>query len=164
MSPRSAYQRALSRFIPDRAALVALALVLALSACGGSDVVGPDAAITPLVGDWNATELVLTNSTNAGVTVDLVEQGATFSLNVQPSGQYTAILVFALQSQTEVGQIQVDGNQITLSPTVPAGQPSTSGTYSLTGDVLVVDGVTEFDFNRDGTPEPASVHFRLLRQ
>jgi len=148
---------------PGRHALLTAVLVLA-AACGDDATVGPDPELAPLVGDWEATELVLANVANPSVAPDLIELGATFDLNVQPSGQYTAILVFSLQSQTEIGQVEVDGDRLTLRPTVPPGQPPTTGTFSIQGDQLTLDGSTEFDFNMDGTPEPASAHFEFVRR
>ncbi len=139
-------------------------LVTLLGACGGDDAVGPDPELQALVGDWDATELILAATVNPDLNVDLIQEGATFDLNIQPSGQYTAILVYAGQDQTEIGQVEVDGNRLTLTPTVPADQPETTGTYSLQGNVLTLDGSTEFDFNFDGTPDPATVHFELVRE
>ncbi len=120
--------------------------------------------IAPLVGDWSATAVVLTNVANPTVRPDLIEIGATFDLNVQPSGQYTAILVVAVQSSTEIGQIRVSGSEFTLVPTFPPGQPGTSGTFSVTADRLILDGTTEFDFNLDGSPEAALAHFEFARK
>lgn len=133
------------------------------SACGG-DPLEVDPALAPLVGDWEATTLTVTNVDNPAVSPDLIELGAAFDLNVQPSGQYTAILVFSLQSSTEIGQISVSGSEVTLRPAFPAGQEPTTGTFSVTPTTLVIDGSTRFDFNLDGTSEPALAHFELVRK
>lgn len=138
--------------------------VLAVAACGGEDPLGPDAALEPFVGDWKATSLVLTNIANPSVAPDLVELGATFTINIQPSGAYTAILIFQEQSQTEIGQVSVSGSNITLQREFPSPE-TTAGVYEFSdADHLTIDGDTEFDFNLDGTPEPALVHFELERQ
>lgn len=141
--------------------MVAAAVLLA--GCG-DDPVTVDAGIEALVGDWEATALIVSSVDNPTVRPDLIELGASFDLNVQPSGQYTAILVFALQSSTEIGQISVSGSEVTLRPTFPPGQPATTGTFSVSGNALVIDGATEFDFNLDGTSEPALAHFELVRK
>lgn len=142
---------------------VATVLVVSGTACG-EDPLAPDVGIEALVGDWEATSLTLTNVANPTVRPDLIELGATFDLNVQPSGQYTAILVFNLQSSTEIGQISVSGGEVTLRPSFPPGQPATTGTYSVTPTTLIIDGSTRFDFNLDGTPEPALAHFEMVRK
>ncbi len=153
-----AFVRRLPRF------LASLGLAFALASCGGAEVVGPDAALAELVGDWDATVLEITNVANPTQVADLIEAGATFTLNVQPSGQYTAVLVFQSQPLTEIGQITVDGNRITLNPSTPAGQPPTTGTYQVQGDRFILDGDTEFDFNLDQTPEEARAHFEFMRR
>ncbi len=142
---------------------VVLALGLLVAGCS-EDAVAPADEVAALVGDWEATSLIVTNVANPAIAPDLIELGASFTLNVQPSGQYTAILVVALQSSTEIGQIRVSGPNVTLQPTFPPGQSATSGTFSLNNGVLTIDGNTEFDFNLDGTPEPARAHFELVRK
>lgn len=143
-------------------AFVSLALLVA--ACGGDDILEPDPALAPFLGDWDGTSLVLTSVANPDVHPDLIELGATFALNVQPSGQYTAILLFAGQSQTEIGQLEVSGSTLTLRRDFPSSSTSTA-TYSFpNSDRLVLDGDSEFDFNLDGTPEPARVHMEFDRR
>lgn len=141
-----------------------LGLALLAAAACGDETVSADPALAALVGDWEATSLVVTNVANPAVAPDLIDLGATFDLNVQPSGQYTAILIVALQSSTEVGQISVSGASVTLRPTFPPGRAATTGTYELSGDALLIQGTTEFDFNLDGTPEPALARFELIRK
>lgn len=138
-------------------------LVVVLGACR-DEAVAPDQSLEPFWGDWAASSLVVTSVADPAVSPDLVELGATFDLNVQPSGQYTAILVFAQQSATEIGQLSVSGSNFTLRPTFPPGQPSTVGVWARSGDVLTLDGSTRFDFNLDGTPEAALARFVLVRQ
>ena len=58
--------------------------------------------------------------------------------------------------------MEVWGNEITLCPTIPPDAEATVGTFSTNANGFEVDGVTQFDFNQDGTPESALVHFRLV--
>ena len=138
---------------------MALLLMLFLLGCG-DDATGPDPQLTPFVGDWSATELVLTSVANPDVASDLIELGANFKLNVQPSGQYTAILIVAMQTSTEIGRVTISGNTLTLSRNFPTPS-TTTGVYQFFGSDFVLDGETEFDFNLDGTAEAARVHFRF---
>lgn len=139
------------------------AVVLLAAACGGDDGTSVDPDLQALAGDWNATELVLTSVANPEVAPDLIQLGADFSLNVQPSGQYTAILIYAGNSATAIGTIRLSGDVLTMAQTFP-DTLTTSGTYELTGDVLILDANTEFDFNLDGEDEPALGHFRFVRE
>ena len=141
-----------------------VALALTLGACGDDSGTSVDAAVAPFVGDWEAQALVITSIANPEVAPDLVELGATFTLNVQPSGQYTGILIYLGQAQTEIGTISVSGSTLTLQRTFPSAE-TTPGTFQFLGDDrFTLDGDTEFDFNLDGSPEPASAHFDMVRQ
>ena len=140
------------------AILCLLSVGLVLGACS-DDGTGP-AELQPLVGTWQATELTLTNLANPDTSVDLIEQGATFTLSILATGQYSASLVIFGQPSQEVGSVSVSGNQITIAPN---GGSSTTGTWILQGNTVIVDGDTEFDFNVDGIPEAATVHMELIR-
>jgi hypothetical protein len=122
----------------------------------------PDPAVEPFVGDWEASEFVVTNLADPDQTVDVTD-GGSFTLNVQPSGQYTAILDFP-DSPTpgvEQGRLTVVGNSVRLSPLV--GDPITSA-YAFEGsDRLVLDGPTAFDWNRDGELDASTAHIVLER-
>ncbi|MEX2465816.1 MAG: hypothetical protein WD995_02835 [Gemmatimonadota bacterium] len=143
-----------------------LILAVVLSAgCGGAEptgIVEPDPEVEPFVGDWEASEFTVTNSADTTDPFDVTE-GGSFTINVQPSGQYTAILEFPELPTpvVEVGQMSVVGNSITLRP--QGGTPATSSYEFQGSDRLTLDGPTEFDFNRDGTPEPGEAHIVLQR-
>jgi len=144
---------------------LALLLVLAVAAaCGGEDPgVIVDPLVSPLVGDWSATAMVVTSVANPDVHPDLIKLGATFTLNVQPSGQYTAILIYAEKSSTEIGFLSVSGNVVTMTRSFPDTE-TTTAIFALSGSRLTLDGDTDFDFNLDGTPEPALAHFELEKR
>lgn len=139
-------------------------LALLLSACGDGPLEA-DPALAPFVGNWRATSLVLTSPVAPDISVDIVELGSTFDLNIQPSGQYTAVLVFANQAQTEIGRISLSGaSTVILTREFPTPSREIS-TFLFEGpDRLILDGDTEFDFNLDGTTEPALAHFELQRR
>jgi hypothetical protein len=107
--------------------------------------------------------MVITSVANPDVSPDLIQLGATFSLNVQPSGQYTAILIYAEQASTEIGVLSVSGNVVTMTRSFPNVATSTA-LFVLEGSHLTLDGDTDFDFNLDGTTEPALAHFELTKQ
>ncbi len=138
-------------------------LVAVLAACSGKTSTESNDAVAPFVGDWTAVSLVLTSQANPQISPDLIVLGATFTIHVEPSGQYTAILLYSGQSQTEIGNVEVSGETVTLRRTYPSAS-TTAGVYSFNGDHLILDGETEFDFNQDGTPEQALVHFDLVKQ
>jgi hypothetical protein len=142
---------------------VLLLAVLLTTACSGGKSTEPDTAIAQFVGDWVAQSLVLTSQANPAISGDIIQLGATFTLNVQPSGQYTAILLYAGQSLTEIGTLDVSGTTVTLHQTFPSASTS-AGVFSFAGGHLIIDANTEFDFNQDGTAEPALAHFDLVKK
>ncbi len=127
-----------------------------------SDGVTPDPSVASLVGDWTADSLVLTSVANPDVSVELIATGATFALNVQPSGLYTAILISGRTSSTEIGWLSTSGAAITLRRTFPSPD-STTGTYAQSGDRLTIDGQTDYEFVH-GVKEAADEHLVLLKQ
>jgi hypothetical protein len=106
--------------------------------------------------------MVVTSVANPDVSPDLIQEGATFDLNVQPSGQYTASLIFLQQVSTEIGFVSVSGSTVTLKRDFPTKSTSTA-TYRFQGSLLILDGASEFDFNLDGEPEAATAHIELQR-
>ena len=142
-----------------------IVLAVVLSSCGDDEPFAPDASLAAFVGDWRATSLVLASPAAPYISVDLIDIGSSFVLNIQPSGHYTAIMVFASQGQTEIGQISLSGaSTVILAREFPTPRQDIS-TFVFEGpDHLILDGDTEFDFNLDGTLEPALSHFDLRRQ
>jgi len=142
-----------------RAAGVGLVAV-GLGACG-TEPTGPDPAIEPFVGTWDAVVFTVTGDAPPNEVADLLQLG-NFWISVQPSGQYTATLEW-LGGFAEIGQLSVqNSNTLTLDAT---NAPPAASTYVFaTADSLVLDGATEFDFNLDGTDEAAQAHMELVRR
>ena len=150
-----------------------LMLAFTAGACGGSGTgIEPpeeDPAVEPFVGRWDADSLVV-SSTNDTTVVNLIEIGGAFTLNVEPSGQYTATLAFAatdslgIEPFVEIGQMTVGDGFITLRPQTPPGAPASSEYTFLADDLLRLEGPTEFDFNLDEEPDPATLLIVLQRQ
>ena len=139
-------------------------LSLSFLGCGDPVATGPDPLIEPFVGDWAATAFVLTSSVSDQVSIDLIQLGGTFDLNIQPSGSYTAILVYAGLGQTEIGTISVTAATVALNREFPTRKNEVSA-YQFVGDtVLILDGDTEFDLDFDGQADPTLAHFELLRK
>ena len=141
--------------------MVAL-VVLTQQACT-SDSVSPDPSVQDLVGDWEATALVLTSVANPAISADLIAQGATFTLNVQPSGHYTAILISGGAGGAELGVLSVSGNAISLRTTYPPPADTATGTFSLSGNTLTIDAETEYEF-LNGLKELANEHVELVKK
>lgn len=149
--------------LTQRAFVLLIALSIGCGSDGGDSSVGPD-AVSPagvLVGSWTASILVLTNKANEQQSGDIVAQfGAVFTMDVQQSGRYLAILSAFGQSSSESGTLTVSGTLLTMRRKLPSEQTSVSE-ISVMGADIVIDGDTDFDFNQDGTLEPARLHMVL---
>ena len=141
-------------------------IVSDITACGGSGggTDGPDPAIQPFVGTWDATVFTVTNLADTTVVADLVANGS-FDIVITASGIYTATLVFGeLGPVVEIGQLTVTENFMTLTPTGANPCPAASEFTFTADDYVVLDGPTCFDFNLDGTQEDAEAHLELQRR
>lgn len=143
-----------------RAAATALAFFVA--ACGGDDATGPSADVDILVGDWSAIELTVINDADPSQTADLIETGATFTINVQESGQYTATLTFLGFPSTEIGFLRIDGDEIVFTREFPSADTSRA-TFRISGNRITLEGDTEFDFDGDSQGDPATLRSVLER-
>ena len=136
--------------------------VLTLGAIGcQGDPTGPEFNPDFMVGDWLAESLAMTSVANPDLTVELDTLGAVFTLSVQPSGRYTAILEGFGQSSSEFGRLTVDGAYVVLMPESPAG-PESRALWERLGESVILEGESDYDFNLDGTTEPATLRQVLI--
>jgi hypothetical protein len=147
-----------------RSHLLALAGILVATACG-NDPLGPQDDLAFLVGDWEAVRFLITPLELPNQSFDLVAEGATFKLNVQPSGQYTARLtVPGLGASPELGTITVEGDELIFNRTVPGPPTESRATFVLLGpDRLVFAGPSELSLSGDGSPDPVTVEVEIQR-
>lgn len=140
-------------------------VLLTVGACGGDDSTGPPEedpdAIAPFVGTWDAEVFTVTSDADPSIVADLMENGS-FTINVQPSGTYTATLTFGGIPLVEIGEISVQGDFIILLPN--GGEPATSSYEFVRSDYVRLEGPTEFDFNLDGELDPAQAFIELQRR
>ncbi len=144
----------------------------AIGACGGSTTELPTdpPEIEPFVGTWDAEVFRVRSDADTTIVADLIDIGGDFTLNVQPSGQYTAQLSFTatdslgIQPFVEIGEMSVTEGFVTLRPTVPPGSPASSAFTFVREDFLRLEGPTEFDFNLDEEPDPAQLLAELQRR
>ncbi len=145
----------------------ALWLAFLLIGCGGGgDTTGPTSPQSGpdfMVGDWIVESMVVTSLANPDVAPDIVAPplNATFTLTMQPSGRYTAILSGYGQSSSESGTLAVEGSEIVFHRQLPTTGESRAN-WERDGSAVIFFGATDFDFNLDGTTEPASLRTVIL--
>ena len=138
--------RASLRSVP--AAFFLLPLTLACSDSGTA----PNPELVPLAGVWEAQVLRVPDPANPDDLIDLVPEGASYTLSILSTGQFTAVFDLLLVQGFETGTVTVYRDEITLTPFGPPGSVM-SGNWMLQGDVLFVDAVRSLDIDGDGNPE-----------
>ena len=108
--------------------------------------------LVPLAGVWEAQVLKVPDPANQDQDIDLIPEGASYTLSIISTGQFTAVFDLLLVQGLETGTVSVYQDQITLTPVSPPGDVM-SGTWTLQGDILYVDAVRSLDIDGDGTQE-----------
>jgi hypothetical protein len=117
--------------------------------------------VAPFVGTWDAVVFTVTADEPPNTVVDVLGLGP-FWIHVEPSGSYQAVLEF-MNVAPELGQLTVLSSSVLILDATDA-DPAPSSYVFATPDSLILDGATDFDFNVDGTPEPAQAHIELVRR
>jgi hypothetical protein len=135
---------------------LALLLLLPLG-CGDE---GPDDELTyaELAGTWSLFSLVFTSDANPATTFDFRAAGGSGSLIFEADTTFLLILVPDPGSPTEsvTGPVDLEGSTVVLTDEADPDLPLLTG--SVEGNRLTLDTENaEYDFDGDGTEEPARV-------
>jgi hypothetical protein len=116
--------------------------------------------LVPLAGVWEAQVLKVPDPANPDELIDLVLEGASYTLSILSTGQFTAVFDLLLVQGFEAGTVSVYQDEITLIPISPPGSVM-SGTWFLQGEVLFVEAVRSLDIDGDGVQEviPIQIEF-----
>ena len=142
--------------------LLLLLPALLFIACGDDDPTGP--VNDDLVGTWDATVIQLTSVADPGEAVELVSQGATGRLVLQADGGF-GLSVGVPGEPTEFGNGDWSSTDVL---TLDFGEGDIQGTWQfdvdLNGNTLRLTGAdTEWDFDDDGSEDPAKLNLTLVR-
>lgn len=145
-----------------RRLLFATMMPLLATGCIDNTVDPELAEVDFLVGSWESTEMTMISEEDPQQTVDLMAAfGAAFTFSVEPSGRYTAILELGDGSRLdETGSLEVEGDSLVFTPDVLAEYQSHFEVVN-DGQLLILDGPGEFDFDGDLDAEPAILHLEL---
>lgn len=116
-----------------------------------------------LIGNWGASNYIFTNTANPLEQVDIIQLGITLLLNIQSNGTYTSTMTFPNDPpETETGTVNFQNNIVTVNP--PGDDPFAM-TYVLVDSILTFMRTdSEFDFDDDGTDEPATETIIFVKQ
>lgn len=131
--------------------LIGIPMLTFVAACGDATGVQPE----DLAGTWRSTTFEFTSKADPSLKADLAAQGVVVTFEIRSDGAITITQTEGGNTSTDSGTISVTGNAVTI---VSNGDPA-SGTIERDGDTLTLnltDG-PEFDFDGDGSEEPATV-------
>lgn len=149
---------------PLRRSFAAACAMLTVLACSDDNGVSPNPDIAFMVGDWEAVTFTIVPE-GGGEGLDLIAEGGAFTLNVQPSGQYTAILTIpgVPPPPPELGMLSVEGDELLFHRTTPP-QVTSRTTYERLGDGHVqFSGPSQVDLDGNGTPEIITLDVEIVR-
>lgn len=139
-----------------RVAYMLLVGAMTVAATGCGDATGLTAE--DLEGTWNATQIVYTNQANASESVDIVPLGGSFTMTVTSDGSVSTVF--------DDGEGSTNSNSGTFS--------STQATLTVAGEVFqavrsgdqltLTNSDSAYDFDDDGSDDPATLVIRLTRQ
>lgn len=129
--------------------------------CSKNTVTSPSSQT--LTGTWRATKAEYVSAADSSVTYEVVAKGGTATLVLTSNAFTLTIAKAGAAPQVTNGSYTSTINLMTLTP---AGVSFTwVFEMSLSGDNLTLNGANvEFDFNGDGTNEPAKLNLALVRQ
>ena len=150
----------MTRLVRSAAAVL---LMLLQPGCGDE---GPNDELTyeALQGTWVLFSLTFTSDANSSTTFDFRAAGGSGSLRFEADRTFLMILVPDPGSPTDsvTGPVALEGSTVVLTDASDPDLPLLSGT--MVGQRLVLETENaEYDFDGDGTDEPARVSAVFVR-
>ena len=153
--------------------LLSLITILGLASCGDDDeedgfsLVGTNFSISDITGTWNATQAIFGTTSGAAISVDVVAQGGTVVLQISSNGNFqVTVTENGAAPETSSGRMGFDEDLLVISfDDSPDDYEFFGSTFN--DPILTIsggNGLVEFDFDNDGSDEPADIDFILERQ
>lgn len=138
--------------------LSAAVLALALASCGGGD----EPSLESITGPWTATRMEFTSVATGG-RVDVIAEGATFTIDLSDTGEFFAALTLPGEApETMNGTWSYTSDTITLQEVGSSGDLTFD--LDMGNDAMTWSGAdVDFDVDADGTDEPATLTIDLVR-
>lgn len=138
-------------------AMMLIMLLVALSSCSDDD--NPTNSGISIQGTWDVTEYKYISQADPTVTFDfLTEFGASFTMTVSENGAYTMSGTVQGVPFSFSGNFSEDSNG-----DISADDPNT--TVTVTNNTITMVSTDEsWDFNEDGTDEPANLRVVMTKR
>jgi hypothetical protein len=129
------------------------AAIIAGAACGSDGGSGPSPG--EITGTWQLTKLQFVSQANPQLSIDLIALGGTATLTLDPSKAFSyTVTMPGSAPETTTGTWSLSGDVLTVIRVGFIGEVQFNVT--LSGQTLTLaGGHVDFDVNQDGTDEPA---------
>ncbi len=144
-----------------RAGMFWLITVGVAAGCSSEAATGP---LADLVGTWTVVQLEYANQANSSEVVNVLTLGRTATFSVTNEGDWRLIVIRPSPVRFEIddGTLTLQGDSLFLSET--GGSGPVGFAMDLTGETLtLVTEEAEYDFDSDGTEEPAYFTMAMRR-
>ncbi len=111
-----------------------------------------------LEGTWDASQILFTNQANTAETVEEIALGASLVVTVNADGTISSLYTDPQGgTSSDSGALNAEGTQLTLAG--DTFQANLSG-----GSLRLIDATSTYDFDSDGTDDPATLTIDLVRR
>lgn len=146
----------------SRTLLLGVLIPLLVACADDDDLTGP--VNNNLVDTWDATAIQLVSVANPGESVDLISRGANGRLVLQSNGDF-GLSIGIPGEPTEFGNGTWSSTDVLK---LDFGEGDIQGTWqfdiNLNGNTLQLTGAdSEWDFDDNGTEDPAKLNLTLVR-
>jgi len=136
---------------------------LVFSSCDNNDEgfsdKGTSLSISDIAGSWIATSATF----SAPEFIDLLAEGTTLSLVIEPNGRFSFTMKFAGEAaDVTTGKLGFDGEWLSLKFDDDPGE-ELSFFISLANDILTLRGQTELDSDRNGVEDFGTLELIMAR-
>lgn len=142
-----------------------LAFIFVITSCSSNSTDPVEEDTNPnnwaLVGTWVGTAFEFVSQADTSVKADLSSYGVAYSIVINADSTYSSTTAFLGQTMIETGTLLVTDTEITL---YPVNDQSRTGTYTQTAtEISIVITDEGFDFDQDGTDDPAFLYIDLIK-
>jgi hypothetical protein len=121
-------------------------------------------SMADLEGTWEGAELLFISQPDEADTVDVISDGGSLTLIIDDDGSYGLAMTLPEDLPAlENGTVFIDEARLILIGDSPLSDVMVFN-FELAADTLFLDGNSEYDFDDDGTDEPALIEAELQRQ
>lgn len=112
------------------------------------------------VGSWTAEKALFEIDFDGTIeTADLIEEGVTINMVIEQDGKFSIEFVMGEDSETITGQMTRDNTNLTVVFDYAPNETSNFEIQVTDTNLLIDGGPLAYDFDNNGTTEPAMVSF-----